>query len=275
MIYKSKKAARISKITRRITEDLAEREKKWSDDQTIKLKARIEEKLLKAANQKDYTKKLLCECKSWKGPADSGEDLQSILRGKATQYHILRTEMSYYVHTHNSNKVANKSLFRLNKIKYEEMLENLIILLDGEKHESTATVANLPSNETVLKSMSENENPAIAQLLQPEIPEKLINTMCVVVWTDGDFYSWYIGYIKEHCGNNTYEVDHLSRAVKTSDTKWKYPSTPDIQQVHREQMVECDIVGQWDMNADSRKILFHLENDKTLSFVSKNHISEL
>ena len=62
--------------------------------------------------------------------------------------------MSYYVHTHKSNQFANKDLFRLNRISYDEMLENLIILLDGEKHASTATVANLPSNDIVMKSIT-------------------------------------------------------------------------------------------------------------------------
>ena len=99
--------------------------------------------------------------------------------------------------------------------------------------------------------------------------------MCVVVWADGMSYSWYLGYIKEHCGDGTYEVDHLSRANKTSDTKWKYPSTADVQLVNREQIVECNIVGQWDMNADSRKRLYTLENHKALSFASQKHISEL
>ena len=181
--------------------------------------------------------------------------------------------MSYYVHTHRSNKILNKSLFRLNKISYEEMLENLIILLDGEKHESTATIANLPTNKTVLDSMSENSK---LKKQEAPVPEKLINTMRVVVWSDGASYSWYLGYIKkEHCENrDTYEVDHLSRIVRSSDTKWKYPSTPDVQQVHREQIIKCDIVGQWDMNADSRKRLFQLENYKTLSFAFEKHISE-
>ena len=88
--------------------------------------------------------------------------------------------MSYYVHTHKSNKIANKPLFRLNKITYEEMLENLVILLDGEKQESTATVANLPSNETVLKSMSVNGNPALA----PTQPLIMItwSTPCVLLF---------------------------------------------------------------------------------------------
>ena len=119
-----------------------------------------------------------------------GEELQSILKGKDNQQHILRTEMSYYVHTHRSNKILNKSLFRLNKISYEEMLENLIIILDGEKHESTATVANLPTNKTVLDSMSKNSK---LKKQEAPVPEKLINTMRVVVWSDGASYSWYLG----------------------------------------------------------------------------------
>ena len=127
-------------MTKQIKEVLADRENKWNEEQTIKMKERIKEKLKKAANQKDYTKKLLSECKSWRGPADSGEDLQAILKGRDNQSHILRTEMSYYVHTHKSNQYANKDLFRLNRISYDEMLENLIILLDGEKHASTANV---------------------------------------------------------------------------------------------------------------------------------------
>ena len=74
MLYKSKRAMKVDKVTKRITEVLAEREKKWCADQATKMKARIEEKLKKAAKQKDYTKKLLRDCKSWRGPADSGEN---------------------------------------------------------------------------------------------------------------------------------------------------------------------------------------------------------
>ena len=59
MLYKSTRAMKVDKITKQITEVLANCEKKWCAEQTIKMKARIEENLKKAANQKDYTKKLL------------------------------------------------------------------------------------------------------------------------------------------------------------------------------------------------------------------------
>lgn len=72
MLYKSKKATKVDQITKQIAAVLNERERKWSDEQTTKMNKRIAEKLKKAASQKDYTRSLLRECKSWKGPADSG-----------------------------------------------------------------------------------------------------------------------------------------------------------------------------------------------------------
>ena len=118
------------------------------------------------------------DCKSWSGPATSVEELPTILFGKDNQQHILRTEMSYYAHTHRADKIANKELFRINSISYEEMLENLIILLDDEKHESTATVANLPSNDDVLKSLLPSQSTPVPTTSI----EDSINKMCVVIW---------------------------------------------------------------------------------------------
>ena len=107
------------------------------------------------------------------------------------------------------------------------MLESLLILLDGKIYMSTATVANLPINEAVLNSL--HSKPTLAKS-----SENLVNTMCVVVWVYGESYSWYLGYIKKHCEDpeqDSFKVDHLTRVIKSSDTKWKYPSTPDVQVV--------------------------------------------
>ena len=82
------------------------------------------------------------------------------------------------MHTHKADKIASKELFRINSISYEEMLENLMILLDDEKHASTATVANLPSNEDVLKSLLPSQSTPVPSTLA----EDRINKMCVVIW---------------------------------------------------------------------------------------------
>ena len=100
--------------------------------------------------------------------------------------------------------------------------------------------------------------------------------MCIVVWAEGqDSYSWYLGYVKEYSGDGAFKIDHLTREVKTSDSKWKYPWSPDIQLVYQDQIIECDVIGQWGMNADSRKRLYTLENHKSISFTCKNQISQL
>ena len=155
------------------------------------------------------------------------------------------------------------------------MLENLMILLDDEKHESTATIANLPSNEDVLKSLSAHAHPAqVVSVPSTPVIDKT-NTMCAVVWEDeNDSYSWFLGYIKEQV-NDMFIVDHLARAVKNSHSKWKYPSQEDVQQVDMDQIVDCDIEGEWDMEADSRKRFFNLHNGKTISCAFNKHISGL
>ena len=240
MLYKCKRATKIDRVSKRITVTLLAREKKWNEEQKVKLKARIEEKLRKASKQKAYTWKLLRDCKSWNGPAITGEELQNILNGKDNQQEVLRTEMSYYVHTHKANKIVNKDLYRINNISYEEMLANLMILLDDEKYESTATIANLPSNEDVLKLLS-RVDPEQAEPVPSTPVIDRTNSMCVVVWgDDSNSYSWFLGYIKEQ-SDDMFVVDHLARKLKNSDSKWKYPSKGDVQQVEKDQIVDCTI----------------------------------
>ena len=77
-------------------------------------------------------------------------------------------------------------------------------------------------------------------------------------------YEWYIGYTKA-VDNDMYIIDHLHRVLDGSHTKWKkYPSRENIQTVEPEQIVDCDIQGQWDYSPDSRKRLFSVSNVKTI-----------
>ena len=127
------------------------REDKLKEEQKEKLKERLEQKLEKAKKSKDYTRRLLKDCKSWGGPCTSVDELKNVLVGKDTQVKRLPKEMAYYAHTHKSDETIKKQLFRLNGISYEEMLENLCILLDDEINKSTSSVANLPSNKYAIK----------------------------------------------------------------------------------------------------------------------------
>ena len=95
---------------------------------------------------------------------------------------------------------------------------------------------------------------------------------CVVVWQNCDSnYEWYLGYPKS-VSNSMYTVDHLHRVLRDSHTKWKYPSKVDIQIVEPEQIVKCDVEGQWDYTPDSRKQIISVSNIKTICSAFEKHV---
>jgi hypothetical protein len=169
--------------------------------------------------------------------------------------------MSYYAHTHKVERIANKSLYRIRGIPFQEMLENLTILLENvDESCSTATLANLPTNSQVMNILSKQKTPSASI---PEISYEFmqVNEMCVVAWQEGNGYQWYLGYIKHVNSDGTFSVDHLRRALESSNSKWKYPSNEDIQEVSSEQIIKIKVQGDWDLVADSRKRLFSLDVD--------------
>ena len=96
------------------------------------MKARIQGKFEKLSNQKDNSRKLLENCKSWGGPCVSEEELQTILLAKPdNQDRIVKAELAYFRQTHKPDMIGRPDLFKLNTISSEERLENLMILLSG------------------------------------------------------------------------------------------------------------------------------------------------
>ena len=174
--------------------------------------------------------------------------------------------MAYYAHTHKADKIANKELFRLNRISFEEMLENLTILLDDDGCGGTATTANLPTNADVMRAIK-NQSPSTIN----ESSTAKVNDMYVVVWQEDNDYQWYLGYVKK-IDDGKLSVDHLARKLKESDSKWKYPSQEDIHLADPAQIVKCNIEGEWDLTADSRKRLFTVTNLKTITCAFRQHI---
>ena len=113
-------------------------------------KKKLEEKLKKISKAKDYTKKLLQNCKSQGGPCTTFEELQKILKKKCDQdVHIVKTELACQAHTHKADKLGRPDLFRLNGISHEEKVTYLAILL-SEYSISARTIADLPTNDDVI-----------------------------------------------------------------------------------------------------------------------------
>ena len=85
---------------------LSDRETKWTVNQNVKLKIRIEPTLKKAGMAWDYTKELLQDCKFWGGPCTTVSELHNVWTGKDSQAHNLRTEMVYYARTYKADKIC-------------------------------------------------------------------------------------------------------------------------------------------------------------------------
>ena len=107
VLYKTKGEIKFDKISKKIAEILNQREERWNQSQQKKHKQRLEEKLKKSARAKDYTRKLLQNCKSWGGPATSIKELKQSLQEKSDQQvTLIKTELAYYVHTHKVDKIT-------------------------------------------------------------------------------------------------------------------------------------------------------------------------
>ncbi|KAG1652087.1 hypothetical protein GQR58_026544 [Nymphon striatum] len=265
VLYKCSKEIKIDKLSRTLAAILSCRESQWDVLQHEKLKTRLEAKLNTSKKSEDYTKKLLQNCKSWRDPCTSLEELQQILKEKSDQnVQIVKTELAYYAHTHKADKIANPELFRLNGISHK--LTNFAVLLSNYCI-SSCTVADLPTNEDVTATLE--ERPCQHQISKPT-PLNL-SELCAVIWQNCDAsYEWYIGYVKSII-NNGYIVDHLHRVGPGCHIKWKYPSTEDVQTAELEQIVNCTVKGEWDITPDTRKRFFIIENIKAIKAAFQSH----
>ena len=81
------------------------------------LKSTDQEKLQKTIDFNVMVKNLLSGCKKWCGPVKLASELLKILQAHPdTAEKILKTEFSYFVHTHLTQKAQRPDLFRQNSI---------------------------------------------------------------------------------------------------------------------------------------------------------------
>ena len=181
---------------------------------------------------------------------------------------VVNTELTHYVHTHKADKIARPELFKLNGISHEEKLENLAILLD-DSDTSTSTIANLPTSDDVFAILA----PSVTTAAPSSGPK--MNGLCVVVWAGvggNSNYTWYLGYAKNETVSG-YEIDHLHRDDANSDRLWKYPVVEDLQVAEKDQVLECDVDGEWDF--DARMPKFTLSNASNIINMFNNCIGHL
>ena len=108
---------------------LSRRGNLWTSAQKKKQKEQIKDKIRKAENNSICTEKLLPACKTWGGPCTTPNELElciQIKRDIAEKF--VKTELSYYVHTHHAERNMEPTLFKI-MIPHDECLEKLLLLL--------------------------------------------------------------------------------------------------------------------------------------------------
>ena len=265
----------VTHVAKVINKLLSKRETEWTEMQKQLQKKRIQRKIESSKSQSTYTKKLLQLCKTWNGPCTTPNELEECIRKRPELIQkIVKTELSYYCKTHQSEKNMDPSLFKI-MISHEEHLENLLVLLGDNNSVATGTsasVLDLPTNEELAQNVLTISKGSLDTLPPTTAPTiSRINEMCVVVWLE-DKPKWYIGYVIEELGDGRYRIEHLHRVSNSQDDFWGNPTNDDIQEVQEEQIIQCKVLGEWEM--ENTKLLrirmrYHLKYSKEIDNVFK------
>ena len=78
LLYKCNQGL-VEPSSKKLTKLLSEREKLWNESLKHKAEETIAEKLSKALNSKNYTKRLLVDCKSWSGPFTTPNEMLQMI----------------------------------------------------------------------------------------------------------------------------------------------------------------------------------------------------
>ena len=172
---------------------------------------------------------------------------------------VVKTELSYYKHTHRAEVIASPSLFKLIRVTHEERLSNLMVVLN----EQALEVSRIPKNSDALKFLRSDDQHVSDNT---EAPTLECGEACVTLWNESGVLKWYIGYCTKVINSDLFEVEHIQRCEKESNLKWKYPSKPDIQSVALEQILDCSVIGEWNI-LSNRNSEFTLRNHEAIQKV--------
>ena len=166
----------------------------------------------------------------------------------------MKTELTYYKHTHRSDVITNSPLFKLIRVTHDERLNNLMILLNQQ----AVQISRIPKNSDALNFLR-NGDQHISD--NTEAPTLESGEACRTLWNEGEVLKWYIGYFTKVKNNDLFEVEHVQRCEKESNLKWKYPSKPNIQSLALKQILDCSVIGEWKI-LSSRNSEFTLLNNE-------------
>ena len=258
MVLHSAERKDLSSKASHIRRELAAMNIVWYTSQKELQQQVMENKLSKKQKNVDYVLNLTKTCKQWGGPCCSVEELKEVLKKNADiDKKIVKTELSFYIHTHKADRQNRPELFRLINIDMATQLVNLSILLsndDSSASRSSVAEVSLPTNDDALKVLSDDPKDREHQVYEA-------NKMCINMWNEGDEVTWYIGFFTSMKNDHRFAVEQLFRADTGSDLMWVHPSSPILDDVDSDQVLRSkngklfEVKGNWNYERKNKFIL--------------------
>ena len=134
---------------------ISQRNNQWTSAQKKKEKGR-KKKNKKQKIIQNTQKKLLQACKTWGDPCITPNELELCIQNKPDiSEKIVKSELSYYVHPHQSKRNMEPTLFKI-MIQHDECLESLLLFLIDKNslvNSSHASVLDLPTKDNLSKKV--------------------------------------------------------------------------------------------------------------------------
>ena len=254
-----------NKISEEVIKLLISMEIAWTADQKKAWKTKIKDNIKKKQRDKEYIDILLRKCKDHGGPITEIAELKHIVK-KNTEPElkkILRKEVALQKMIHPNDSKERPELYKMNYLAASQMVENLTILLD--QVESTEQKEILfPIEDEIDEILIDNEAEEKNKVFVYQQP-------LAVVWDDVDGREWYIAFYLDEV-DNIIRVDHLQSVRSDKDrTEWSRASVDDIQEVKTEQIIPCDVSGEWTFS--KRNATFTLANIEEIDITFKTYFA--
>lgn len=155
--------------TRKINKILKRKESEWTEEQKKLRSLWIQKKIAESQSLLSYTKN-----------CSKHAELEVIIsKHSDLGDKIVKTELSHYCKTHESERGNNPDMFKI-MIPHDQRLENLLILLGDNNYIATAE-SSLVLDLLTIKAFDVEFG---IQVMIPASSSKLVqvNEMCVVVW---------------------------------------------------------------------------------------------
>ena len=120
----------------------------------------------------------------------------------------------------------------------------ILLILFSDVDNATGTVADLLTNEDVLKAIKATSIEKVTTNTIKHVSEFNVNDLCVVIWlVDNSKWEWFLAYIKEQVSEEEDVVNHLVPLQERSNSRWKYPATDDTRTIYLEQLLDLKVEG--------------------------------